>query len=68
MTAAGAVVTFVVVWWLIFFMALPFGAQVYRTDAVELDHIHEVVMELVELAQAQGGDYDGWECGVVRDS
>ena len=27
MTAAGAVVTFVVVWWLIFFMALPFGAE-----------------------------------------
>jgi predicted secreted protein len=27
MTAVGAVVTFVVVWWLIFFMALPFGAQ-----------------------------------------
>jgi predicted secreted protein len=27
MTAVGAAVTFVVVWWLIFFMALPFGAQ-----------------------------------------
>jgi predicted secreted protein len=27
MTAVGAVVTFVVTWWLIFFMALPFGAQ-----------------------------------------
>jgi predicted secreted protein len=26
MTTAGAVVTFVVTWWLIFFMALPFGA------------------------------------------
>jgi predicted secreted protein len=26
MTTAGALVTFVVVWWLIFFMALPFGA------------------------------------------
>lgn len=26
MTTAGAIVTFVVVWWLIFFMALPFGA------------------------------------------
>ena len=25
MTLAGAIVTFVVVWWLIFFMALPFG-------------------------------------------
>ena len=27
MTAAGAVVTFVAVWWLIFFMALPFGVE-----------------------------------------
>ena len=26
MTAAGALVTFVVVWWLVFFMVLPFGA------------------------------------------
>ena len=26
MTTAGGIVTFVVVWWLIFFMALPFGA------------------------------------------
>ena len=25
MTTAGAIVTFIVVWWLIFFMALPFG-------------------------------------------
>jgi predicted secreted protein len=25
-TTAGAIVTFIVVWWLIFFMALPFGA------------------------------------------
>ena len=27
MTLAGAVVTYAVVWWLFFFMALPFGAQ-----------------------------------------
>ena len=26
MNTAGAVVTYVVTWWLIFFMALPFGA------------------------------------------
>ena len=26
MNVAGAVVTYVVTWWLIFFMALPFGA------------------------------------------
>jgi predicted secreted protein len=27
MNAVGAVVTFVVAWWLVFFMALPFGAR-----------------------------------------
>jgi predicted secreted protein len=26
MTVSGAVVTYIVVWWLFFFMALPFGA------------------------------------------
>ena len=26
MTTPGAIVTYIVVWWLIFFMALPFGA------------------------------------------
>ena len=27
MTLGGAIVTYTVVWWLVFFMALPFGAQ-----------------------------------------
>ena len=27
MTIYGAIITYVVVWWLIFFMALPFGVQ-----------------------------------------
>jgi predicted secreted protein len=27
MTTLGAIVTFTVVWWLVFFMALPFGAE-----------------------------------------
>jgi hypothetical protein len=40
---------------------LAFGAQLYRVDAVELDHIHDVVMELVELAAHEGGSYEGWE-------
>jgi hypothetical protein len=43
---------------------LPFGAQVYRSDSVELAHIHEVVMELVELAEREQGDYGGWEASV----
>lgn len=43
----------------------PFGLQVTREDAVELGHIHDVVMQLVELAVAHGGDYDGWETPVL---
>ena len=27
MTTSGALVTYVVTWWLVFFMALPFGAE-----------------------------------------
>jgi regulator of RNase E activity RraB len=44
----------------------PFGAQVYRTDITELDHIHDVVMTLVDAAEAHGGDYDGWETSIER--
>jgi hypothetical protein len=47
---------------------LPFGAQVYRVDAVELEHIHDVVIQLVELAAADGGEYDGWETAVTLAS
>lgn len=45
---------------------LPFGAQLYRDDPVELEHIHAVVMILVELAEAHDGDYDGWETAIVK--
>jgi hypothetical protein len=38
-----------------------FGAQVFRTDTVDLDHIHEVVMKLFKLADQHDGYYDGWE-------
>lgn len=34
MTLMGAVVTYTVVWWLIFFMALPFGAQPEANPAI----------------------------------
>ena len=37
-----------------------FPVQLIRIDPVELDHIHDVVMELIELADEHGGDYDGW--------
>jgi uncharacterized protein (TIGR01619 family) len=45
--------------------APSFVVQLSRDDSVELDHIHDVVMQLHELAAAHGGDYDGWETPVV---
>lgn len=45
---------------------LGFGAHVYRTDPVELDHIHDVVMMLFDAATAHGGRYDGWETSIER--
>ena len=43
-----------------------FGAQLDRVDSVGLDHIHDVTMGLVELAEQHGGDYDGWEASLER--
>jgi uncharacterized protein (TIGR01619 family) len=45
----------------------PFGITVERTDAVQLDAITAVTMELCRLAEQYGGDYDGWETSLVRD-
>ncbi len=39
--------------------------QVVREDPVLLEHIHPVVMQLVDLAEQNGGTYDGWESPVV---
>lgn len=41
-------------------------ATVVRNDAVVLEHIHEVVMQLAELAQDLDGEYEGWACPVER--
>ncbi len=46
---------------------LPFGISLHRDDAVNLNHIHEVVMTLSDLADEHGGDYDGWGCVLVAD-
>lgn len=37
-----------------------------RPDPVELDHIHNMVCDLIELADAHGGDYDGWGAPVIK--
>lgn len=43
-------------------------AQLVRTDQVTLGHIHEVVMEIVELAEEHGGAYDGWGAPVQTEA
>ena len=42
----------------------PFFLNLVRTDPVAIDHINQVVLELVELAERFDGDYDGWGCEV----
>jgi hypothetical protein len=39
--------------------------HVHRVDAIELDHIHDVVMTLVEAATPLGGRYERWAAGIV---
>lgn len=39
--------------------------RAHRDDVVELDHIHDVVMILVDAATPLGGRYDRWEAGIV---
>jgi hypothetical protein len=38
---------------------------VHRLDVTELDHIHEVVMILVDAATPLGGRYERWEAAIV---
>ena len=42
----------------------PFGVSVSRTDPIELDHIHDVVMQVVDAATPHGGHYDRWETSI----
>lgn len=42
----------------------PFIASLWRVDPVELDHIHETVMILVDAATAHGGTYERWSAGI----
>jgi len=45
---------------------LPYTAALVRSDPVELEHIHEVVMDLIDLAEEHGGDYDGWGAPIAK--
>lgn len=44
----------------------PYQASVYRTDPIELDHIHDVVMTLADAAVANGGIYERWVSSIER--
>ncbi len=46
--------------------ARPFSLNVERTDKVDLESIHRVVVRLMEAARAVDGAYDGWGCEVIR--
>ena len=45
---------------------LPWMVEVQREDPVMLSHIHDAVMDLIELVESHGGDYDGWGCPVTQ--
>ncbi|MBA3503419.1 MAG: DUF695 domain-containing protein [Myxococcota bacterium] len=42
------------------------GVRVHRMDPIELDHIHDVVMILVDAATPLGGRYERWEAAIMR--
>lgn len=44
---------------------LAFTVQIHRTESVELEDIHAVVMKLVTTASEHDGLYDGWETSVM---
>jgi regulator of RNase E activity RraB len=45
----------------------PYGVTLERIDRVDRDSINEVTLDLFDLAQELGGEYDGWETTVEKD-
>ena len=41
------------------------ASTVHRVDPIDLDHIHDVVMSLVDAAAPHGGTYDRWETAIT---
>jgi hypothetical protein len=39
--------------------------HVEREDAIELDHIHDVVMTLIDKAHRHGGTYVAWTSAIT---
>lgn len=44
---------------------MAYTVQLHRTECVELESIHEVVMSLILCATEHDGLYDGWETSVL---
>ncbi len=45
----------------------PLGVSFERDDDVDWNSINQVTLELYELAETLGGDYDGWETSVEKE-
>lgn len=44
-----------------------YGARIFRVDTPSPGAFDDVTGELAEIAASVGGEYDGWETGVVRN-
>ncbi len=44
------------------------GLECSKVHDVELEHVHEIVMGLIALADEHGAGYDGWGCPVVKEA
>lgn len=42
--------------------------QIYRTDLVDQDSIDDLTIELCDLAEDEGGRYDGWETELLTEA
>ena len=43
---------------------IGYQAVVSSVAVPDLNDMNEITLQLLELAQAHDGDYDGWECSV----
>lgn len=43
-----------------------FRLHLVREDPATMQHIHGITLELSDLAERHGGDYDGWGCPVMK--
>ncbi len=45
----------------------PFGVEFVRESPVDPTTVHELTLELTDLAETHDGDYDGWSADVVTE-